>query len=157
MRTRSIGRSFARPSRTICLTVALAVATLGCGRTASPDTAPAPAADGEVEAESGRFTALWPRDAIVPVEIQNHHTLDLTIYVVESGKSQRVAMATAAKSTYLRLPVRHLGPGNTLTLMAHAIGMARRLESDPMVVMPGQRVVWTIENGFHHASSAVWE
>lgn len=135
------------------LTAAALLAAAGCGKR-PPDTAPT---GEERDAEADAFSAVWPQGAVVPVEIQNHHTLDLTIYVVQSGKSQRVGMATAAKSTFLRLPVRHLGPGNELLLMAHAIGAARRLQSDRMVVMPGQRVVWTIDSGFQHTSTAVWE
>jgi len=111
----------------------------------------------DLEAEPVAHSAVWPRDALVPVEIENHHTLDLVILVSRSGKEQRVGMATAARTTFLRLPVRLLGPGNELRLVAHALGAGRRLTSDRMTVMPGQQVVWTIESGFRHASAAVWE
>jgi hypothetical protein len=135
---------------TLLVATGLAAALSSCGGKRDPATTPDP------EAEATRFSAIWPRDAIVPIEIQNRHTLDLTIYVTRSGKSQRVGMATAARSTYIRLPSHLLGPGNELVLMAHAIGAARRLQSERMVVMPGQKVVWTIDHGFDHASSAVW-
>ena len=142
--------------RAAVVATALATVAAACGRR-QPETALAPAAAGEAEADTTRFTAVWPQNAVVPIEIQNNHTLDLTIYAVQSGASQRLGMATAVKSTYLRVPVRHLGPGNELRLMAHAIGGSRRLQSDQLVVLPGQRVVWTIESGFRHANASVWE
>lgn len=148
MRPRSL-RRLSRRLTTLAVSAALASTLAACGGKQT-DTAPDP------EAEESRFSAIWPRGAVVPIEIQNRHTLDLTIYVTRSGKAQRVGMATAARSTYIRLPVRLLAPGNELVLMAHAIGAARRLQSERLVVMPGQRVVWTIDHGFDHASSAVW-
>jgi hypothetical protein len=137
---------------TAALSFALA-AVISCGGKRAPETEAAPeTAEGEI----GEFTAVWPRGSVVPVEIQNRHTLDLTIYITRSGKAQRIGMATAARSTFLRLPAYLLGPGNELTLMAHAIGAARRLQSERLIVMPGQKVVWTIDHGFETASSAVW-
>ena len=149
MRSRSLRP---HPLRLTTLATAAAFATvlLSCGSKPPPGTEPAP------DADATQYSAVWPRNAVVPIEIQNRHTLDLTIYVTRSGKAQRVGMATAVRSTYLNLPVRHLGPGNELILMAHAIGAARRLQSERLVVMPGQKVVWTIDHGFSHASSAVW-
>ena len=144
------------PLRAAAVAGALATVVGGCGRK-QPESAPAPATAAETETDTTRFTAVWPQNAVVPIEIQNNHTLDLTIYAVQSGASQRLGMATAVKSTYLRVPVRHLGPGNELRLMAHAIGGSRRLQSDQLVVQPGQRVVWTIESGFRHANASVWE
>ncbi|HSJ65114.1 MAG TPA: hypothetical protein VK922_14575 [Gemmatimonadaceae bacterium] len=152
MHTRSTLRLIRLRAPTVLFAAAMLVA--GCGKRPS-ETAPSPQQGQDAEVEV--FSAVWPQGAVVPIEVQNHHTLDLTIYVVQSGKSQRVGMATAAKSTFIRLPVRHLGPGNELLLMAHAIGAARRLQSERLVVMPGQRVVWTIDSGFRHQSSAVWE
>ena len=149
MRTRTLRRRLRRLT-TLAAVASLVPLLISCGSRQDPNTAPEP------EEEATRFSAVWPRDAVVPIEIQNRHTLDLTIYVTRSGKSQRVGMATAARSTFIRLPVRLLGPGNELRLMAHAIGAARRLQSENMVVMPGQKVVWTIDHGFQHASSAVW-
>ncbi len=150
--TARYGIRLPRSLTTLALAGGLAV-LVSCGGKAEPETAPTP--DGEEEITA--FTAVWPRGSIVPVEIQNRHTLDLTIYITRSGKSQRIGMATAARSTFLRLPSHLLGPGNELTLMAHAIGAARRLQSERLIVMPGQKVVWTIDHGFHTASSAVWE
>lgn len=135
---------------TVAAALAFCAIASSCGGKRDPSAAPEP------DAEYSRFTAVWPRNAVVPIEIQNRHTLDLTIYVTRSGKSQRVGMATAARSTYLRLPSYLLGPGNELVLMAHAIGAARRLQSERLIVMPGQKVVWTIDHGFDTASSAVW-
>lgn len=133
--------------------VVLVVATLA----ALPLTSCRSKPDTEPEPEPARFSATWPRDARIPVEIENHHTLDLVILVTRSGKEQRVGMATAARRTFLQLPAHLLGPGNELRLVAHALGAGRRLTSDRMTVMPGQQVVWTIENGFRQASAAVWE
>jgi hypothetical protein len=152
MRSRSVVRSLRLRAPTVLLAATLLM--VGCGKR-PPETAP-PGQQGQDE-EGEAFSALWPQGAVVPIEVQNHHTLDLTIYVVQSGRAQRVGMATAAASTFLRLPARQLGPGNQLLLMAHAIGAARRLQSERLVVMPGQRVVWTIDSGFRHESSAVWE
>lgn len=160
MRTRSILPAAWPLTRRLALVATLAAVLVSCGRK-YPDTAPvsagSPAQSADSLEEYDQFASRWPMNSEVPVEIQNNHKLDLTIYVVRSGKFQRVAMAIAARSTYLRLPSRHLGPGNELLLMAHAIGAGRRLQSDRMVVMPGQRVVWTIDNGFRNGSAAVWE
>lgn len=144
---------FSRSLTTVAVAAAVLLLT-SCGSRQTAETSPAPE---NGEEEYSRFTAAWPRGSVVPIEIDNRHTLDLTIYIMRSGKSQRIGMATAAGSTFLRLPAHHLGPGNELTLMAHAIGAARRLQSERLVVMPGQKVVWTIDHGFDTASSAVWE
>jgi hypothetical protein len=141
--------------RRLCAAIAAAAlltAASGCGPR-SADTAP----DAEGQGEGERLVGMWPPGSVVPVEIQNRHSNDVVIYIVDQGRRQRVGLAIAASSTYLRLPVHQLSPGNSLTLMGYAIGMARRLQSDRLTVMPGQQVVWTIENGFYHASAAVWE
>jgi hypothetical protein len=139
--------------RAAAAAAAICLAASACGPR-SADTAADP--DAQEESEDERL-AMWPQGSVVPVEIQNRHSNDVVIYIVDQGRRQRVGLAIAASSTYLRLPVHQLSPGNSLTLMGYAIGMARRLQSDRMTVMPGQRVVWTIENGFYHASAAVWE
>ena len=153
MRMRTSATQTLTGMRAACLAMIAALIALGCGKLPPVTAATADTAN----AEGSRFVAIWPKNAVIPVEIENRHTNDLSIYLVRSGKSQRVGMAVAAKSTYLRLPAYQLGPGNSLTLMAHAIGMSRQLESDRMVVMPGQRVVWTIERGFEYASASVWD
>jgi hypothetical protein len=128
----------------------------GCGRK-NPATAATPAGATETDTVPDLYDARWAQGAEVPIEIQNRHKLDLAIYVVSSGRRQRIALATAVSSTYVRIPARQLGPGNELQLMAYAIGAARRIDSGRMVVMPGQQVVWTIDNGFRSTSLAVWE
>ena len=137
------GRRGVLPSvRALALTMVGAAVLAGCGSKREP-------------AQSAQ---RWGANSTVMLEVENRHYLDAAIYVGGTGRRpQRIGLATASQSTVLHFSPRHLGPGGELRLIADAVGTTGgRLSSEPLIVRPGQRVVWTIERNFQVSSAAVW-
>jgi hypothetical protein len=123
------------------LLLVLALST-GCHRTAEDsEQTPAPAA-----AESNE----------VPLEIINHHWLDVTIYVVRDGQPARVGIANASSSASFVLPSRMLGQGGEIRLLGRPIGGPGGTASETVVVQPGQWIEWTLESDLSRSTIGVY-
>jgi hypothetical protein len=78
--------------------------------------------------------------------LTNHHLLDVNIFLQHDGQADRIAMVNAASSRALDLPLRMLGQGGAIRLIAEPIGDETRYTTDILTVQPGQMVQLNVEN-----------
>jgi hypothetical protein len=92
----------------------------------------------------------------VPLEVVNHHWLDVTIYVVRDGQPARVGIANATSSASFVLPSRLLGQGGEVRLLGRPIGGSEGAVSETVVVQPGQLIEWTLESDLSRSTIGVY-
>lgn len=92
----------------------------------------------------------------MPLEIANHHWLDVIIYVVRDGQPTRLGIASATSAASFTLPARLLGQGRELRLWAHPIGGTGGTLTESVVVQPGQWIEWTIESDMNRSAIGVF-
>jgi hypothetical protein len=122
------------PRGTALVLVPLLVA-LGCASNPQPVTSAPPAS--------------WQ------LRVENHHVLDLDVYVVHGGQQSRIGTVTAAQVRKFHLPLYLLGPGGEITLLATRIGGPGELRSEMIIVSRGGRVDWFIPRAFEHSAVSV--
>jgi hypothetical protein len=89
----------------------------------------------------------------IPVEIQNRHWRDLTIYVVRQGLRTRLGTVTANRTATLLISRGHMqGYRGDIRLVADPLGSGTSLTSEPIRVLPGQIIVWTLETDLTRSS-----
>lgn len=100
---------------------------------------------------------LTARSGAIPLQITNHHYLDITIYAVHDGQRSRVGVAGGSGSTTILLPARLIGLGGQLQLVGDPIGSAdERAVTEVIIVQPGQFIQWLLEAGLARSSVAVY-
>jgi hypothetical protein len=92
----------------------------------------------------------------VPLQIVNHHWLDVTIYVVHDGQRTRVGVAGGSAHTAMVLPSRLLGVGRELQLFGDPIGSPERAITEVVVVQPGQFIQWLLESRLERSTVGVY-
>jgi hypothetical protein len=78
--------------------------------------------------------------------LTNHHVLDVNVFLQHDGQADRIAMVNASSSKALELPLRMLGQGGAIRLIAEPIGDDTRYTTDILTVQPGQAVQLSVEN-----------
>jgi hypothetical protein len=76
----------------------------------------------------------------------NHHLLDVNIFLQHDGQADRIALVNASSSKVMELPLRMLGQGGAIRLIAEPIGDDTRYTTDILTVQPGQVVQLNVEN-----------
>lgn len=105
----------------------------------------------------GGFESVWfEPDAVVPLQVENHHWSDVTIYVERDGQMQRIGTATATSNSVINFPARLLAPGGLFRLIADPVGSRGVLRTELLSVHPGQTITWTLESQLVRSSVAVW-
>lgn len=104
--------------------------------------------------ESPEFVAS-PAEAI-PLQITNHHYLDITIYAIHDGQRTRLGVAGGNAHTNMILPTRLLGMGRELQLYGDPIGSSERAITEVVVVQPGQFIEWLLESGLARSTVGVY-
>ena len=79
------------------------------------------------------------------VILTNHHLLDVNVFLQHDGQADRIAMVNASTSTTMELPLRMLGQGGAIRLIAEPIGDDTRYTTDILTVQPGQAVQLNVE------------
>ena len=92
----------------------------------------------------------------VPLEIDNHNWLDVTIYVVHDGERSRVGIANASSQSSFVLPARLMGQGHEVRLLGHPIGGTGGTITETVVVQPGQYIEWTLETDLNRSAIGVY-
>ena len=90
------------------------------------------------------------------IEVENHHWLDVVIYVVHDGVRSRLGTVTAASTMRFRCPPRMMGQLGQIRLVADPVGARAMTTSETVSVQRGQRVQWTLESSLQRSSLAVW-
>ena len=105
----------------------------------------------------GKDSADTPAPATdVPVQIINHHWLDITIYVIHDGQRTRLGVAGGSAETRLELPSHLLGVGRDIQLYADPIGSLDDAITEVIVVQPGQFIEWLLESGLERSTVGVY-
>jgi hypothetical protein len=124
----------------LCGTCGMIVSAVGCflGRKA-PDTTP---------------DSNWSGD--VPVQVVNHHWLDVTVYVIHDGQRTRLGVAGGNTETQMALPSHLLGVGGDIQLYGDPIGSSEKAVTEVLVIHPGQFIEWSLEWELERSSVGVY-
>jgi hypothetical protein len=98
--------------------------------------------------------ADWSGD--VPLHVNNHHWLDVTIYVIHDGQRTRVGVAGGTAETQMVLPSRLLGVGRDIQLYGDPIGSSEQAITEVLLIQPGQFIEWSLEWGLERSTVAVY-
>lgn len=94
-------------------------------------------------------------DRTVEVEVTNNNWLDMTVHAVSGGTRVRLGTVTTGTRQRFDLP-RILNVRSTeLRLSADPVGSTRTYHSRPILVEPGSRVQWSLENHLALSSFSV--
>ena len=77
--------------------------------------------------------------------LNNHHLLDVNIFLQHDGQADRIATVTASSSQTIALPLRMLGHSKTIRIIAEPIGDETRYTSDLLSIQPGQIIELNVE------------
>jgi hypothetical protein len=90
------------------------------------------------------------------LEIENHNWSDVVIFILQDGRSSRLAQVTAGRSISVPLLARHVSPMGTFQLAVHPIGGSSDYRSESLSARTGNTVRLTVENSVARSSVAVW-
>lgn len=121
----------------IALAAILASGLAGCSHKHDPEVAPAPVEN-------------------IPLEITNHHYLDIIIYAIHDGQRTRLGVAGGSAHTEMVVPSRLLGVGRELRLYGDPIGSSERAVTEVFIVQPGQYIEWLLESGLDRSTVGVY-
>jgi hypothetical protein len=78
--------------------------------------------------------------------LNNHHWLDINVFVQHDGEASRVTTVTASSSQTLILPLWMLGESKIVRIIAEPVGEVGRYTTDQLRVDPGQSVEVNVES-----------
>ncbi len=105
-----------------------------------------------------------PRQGLEPGPVQadgfeltlnNHHWLDINVFVQHDGEASRVTTVTAASSQSLVLPLWMLGESKIVRIIAEPVGAEGSYTTDPLRVDPGQSVELDVESVLSKSSYSI--
>ena len=86
----------------------------------------------------------------VPLTIESHFREDVTVFVVHDGMASRLTRAGGLSTTKFVIPKYMIGSLGEISLLLEPMGarsgMADRVQSPKIRVLPGQALVWTLES-----------
>jgi hypothetical protein len=94
-------------------------------------------------------------NAEITIVINNHHLLDMTIYLFRGNHPERLGTAPGLSSKIFSLPWRRVEARGEVRLGADPLGQNGRITTDFLIVRPGSVVEWTIENVLTQSSVSV--
>jgi len=94
---------------------------------------------GAAAAESGYNGAVTFR-------IVNHSWLDVTVYLQQGTRRDRIGTATATSTTEFHVAVRSIANGGDYRLFGDPIGSRQTVRSEPLHAQDGDVVTWTLED-----------
>lgn len=88
-----------------------------------------------------------PESSPIRAEVTNNSGFSLQVYVVsETSQKQRLGSMGSFETSEFRVPSFVSGSSSRIQLMATPVGSRRTYFSKPVIVQPGNVVVWTILN-----------
>ena len=94
---------------------------------------------GAAAAESGYNGA-------VTLRIVNHSWLDVTVYLQQGTRRDRVGTATAASTTEFHVALRQMSSAGDYRLLGDPIGSRQTVRSEALHAQDGDVVTWTLED-----------
>lgn len=83
----------------------------------------------------------------VTVDVSNHNWMDIVVYAVSpAGSRVRLGNVTTGLDQRFRLPRSMNVQTGNIYLEAHPVGSNELYNSGPIMVNPGSRIIWSIEN-----------
>lgn len=94
-------------------------------------------------------------DRPIEVEVTNNNWMDMTVYAMRGSARFRLGTVTTGETRRFDLPrVMNVNAGE-MRLMADPVGSQREYQSQPVIVEPGTRVRWSLENHLALSSFSV--
>ena len=87
--------------------------------------------------------------------LNNHHWLDINVFVQHDGEASRVTTVTASSSQSLILPLWMLGESKIVRIIAEPVGEAGSYTTDQLRVDPGQSVELNVESVLSRSNYSV--
>ena len=100
-----------------------------------------------VAAPADTFAAVDKADEVVTVRVVNHNWADMRIYLITGGRSIRLGTVTSLTTETLKIRRGLIASNRDVELVAVGIGNRRAIYSGPIVVFPGDRLEFRVENG----------
>jgi hypothetical protein len=89
------------------------------------------------------------------IRVNNHNWSDMTVYLVRNGARMRLGSVSSLGTRMFEVPTSLLmSAGDEVRLVADPIGSTRVFTSPPLLLAPGQRAEWRLENSL--ALSSFW-
>jgi hypothetical protein len=86
---------------------------------------------------------------VIPLMVESRFREDLTLFVVHDGLASRIGRIGSSSTTRIVIPKHMVGATGELSLLLEPLGsrsgVADRVQSQRMRVLPGQGLVWTLE------------
>jgi hypothetical protein len=90
------------------------------------------------------------------LHVENHHWLDVDIFVIHEGQRTRLGAVTAATSKDFVLPRSMISGGREIRLVADPVGSPGALTTEGIVVRGGSQVTWTLESNLQRSSLSIY-
>ena len=91
-------------------------------------------------------------DGEVTVRVINHSWLDVTVYIVQGTRRERLGSATATATTTFTVALRRLANGGEYRLLGDPVGSRTSVRSEPLYAQDGDVVTWTLEDNLARSS-----
>jgi hypothetical protein len=88
----------------------------------------------------------------VTVRVVNHSWLDVTVYIVQGTRRERLGSATATSTTTFTVALRRLANGGEYRLLGDPVGSRTTVRSEPLLAQDGDVVTWTLEDNLARSS-----
>lgn len=86
------------------------------------------------------------------LEVHNRNWQDMHIYVLAGGQRWSLGMVTSQSERTFDVPDGVFGSAGDIIFLADPVGSVIALHSDPVLLEPGDRVQWTLQNRLSHSS-----
>jgi len=87
----------------------------------------------------------------VTLRIVNHSWLDVTVYLQQGTRRDRIGTATATSTTEFHVPLRRIADGGDYRLFGDPIGSRETVRSEPLHAQDGDVVTWTLEDNLQRS------
>jgi len=87
--------------------------------------------------------------------LNNHHWLDVNIFVQHDGEASRVTTVTASSSQSLILPLWLLGDSKIVRIIAEPVGAQDSYSTELLRVDPGQAVELNVESSLARSNYSI--
>lgn len=99
--------------------------------------------------------------AVIPVEIRNDNMQAVNIYILHGGLRTRIGIADAAQASSFFFPASYSEGASRVQLVAVPLiggrfGWRKSIQSEPIVVHVGERVIFSLESDLARSTIAVY-
>lgn len=87
----------------------------------------------------------------VTLRIVNHSWLDITVFLQQGTRRDRIGTATATATTEFHVALRRIESGGDYRLFGDPIGSRQGIRSEPLHAQDGDVVIWTLEDNLERS------